>query len=152
MARLSPLRYQTRVARFDPTGKYFVLGGVDGRAAVVSVSPPTHQPDPNDFKFAVARSKTETHFVNDVSFHPTAGAFCLAGGDGVVSAFTRSKMQLFRLPPAGGTSASCVSFAPDGSAIVVGYSYDYGRGGQAYTDQASIFMRPVAPNEMAQKR
>jgi cell cycle arrest protein BUB3 len=96
--RESSLKYQTRCLRFFPKGDSFVLGSIEGRAAVEfldDLQPLRRQPvaEPNSqvstsqntkFAFKCHRINDMVYPVNAVACHPLYGTFATGGCDGTV--------------------------------------------------------------------
>jgi mRNA export factor len=162
----SPLSYQTRAMSIFADGQGFVMGCIEGRAAVEYFSelpkklqPKTKQ-DPN-FMFKCHRDKksekdpsAQIFGVNAICFH-NFNTFCTAGSDGVLCFWDKdAKQRLHSLEKfKNQNSISAVTYNPMGTLLFYSVSYDWSRGAEGNNTSLGnqIYVHPVAEIEYKPK-
>jgi cell cycle arrest protein BUB3 len=152
--RESGLKHQIRCVRFFPGGAGFVLGSIEGRAAVEYVDPsPEIQSQKYAFKCHRKKldSNTYSYPVNAIAFHPLYGTFATGGCDGTVSIWDgMNKKRIINLPRFP-TSIASMDFNCDGSLLAIASSYTFEEGEKDHPKD-SIFVRAPALEEVRPKQ
>jgi mRNA export factor len=162
----SPLSYQTRSVSIFADGAGYVMGCIEGRAAVEyfsemsKKSAPKQKNDPN-FIFKCHRDKKSDkdpsvtiYSVNAIAFHPL-NTFCTAGSDGILCYWDKdAKTRLHSLERFKNVnSISALAFNPMGSLLVYAISYDWSRGAEGNNTSLGnqLFIHPVQETEVKPK-
>ncbi|PRP85488.1 hypothetical protein PROFUN_06857 [Planoprotostelium fungivorum] len=152
-SRESSLKYQTRAVSCHPNGSGFVLGSVEGRAAVEYFDP-SNDIQAKRYAFKCHRQMVNgidtLYPVNSIAFNPAYGTFATGGCDGLVYVWDgehRKRLSQYSRFP---TSISALAFSEDGMTLAIASSYTFEEGERdAPADQ--IFIRHVSEVEVKPK-
>ena len=86
---MSPLKYQTRAVATFPNKQGYLVGSIEGRAAVNHVD----ESLASRFTFKCHREQADIYAVNDGKFHPRHGTFVTCGSDGVFNFWDKDSKQ-----------------------------------------------------------
>eukprot|EP00866_Antonospora_locustae_P002300 jgi/Antlo1/2300/2 len=100
-----------------------IVGGIEGKAEVLTVSPSTKR-----MMFRCHRTKDDLYSVNMVSMHPSKSNIIASGGsDGFLSFFDRdSRLRIVHEDL--GSPVTCGTFNENGSLFAFGIGYDWHKG------------------------
>lgn len=162
----SQLSFQTRSISIFSDGAGFVMGCIEGRAAVEyfseisKKSTPKTKQDPN-FMFKCHREKKSDkdpsatiYSVNAISFHQM-NTFCTGGSDGIICFWDKdAKTRLHSLEKFKNVnSISTLAFNPMGNYLLYAVSYDWSRGAEGNNPSLvnSLYVHPVQESEVKPK-
>ena len=127
------LKLQTRAVSCFPDKTGFVIGSVEGRCSINSVSDIDANNKDRNFEYKSHRSADEIYPVHAVDFHPT-GVFLTAGGDGNIIIWhmeTKSRIKGFNSTNYPVTAAK---FSTQGDLLAYAVGYDWAKGHEGGTN------------------
>ncbi|OZJ05074.1 hypothetical protein BZG36_02088 [Bifiguratus adelaidae] len=142
-------KYQTRAVSCFPDGTGFVLGSIEGRAAVQYVD---EQKQSQNFTFkAFKEPSTAGNAINDVCFHPSSGSFAAAGADGTFVLFDKDSRQRLSASRNVGGPITRIRFNRNGTIFAYATGYDWNQSYEGANQAMATKIRLHAVNEMELK-
>ncbi|GMK54973.1 hypothetical protein CspeluHIS016_0200290 [Cutaneotrichosporon spelunceum] len=126
--RESALKMLTRSVACMVDGKGWASGSIEGRIAVEYFDP---DPSAQAAKYAFRAHRAnvdgvdQVYPINALAYHPVHNTFASGGSDGILSIWDHSAKKRMRLYPKYPSAISALSFAPDGTRLAIGVSYEH---------------------------
>lgn len=148
--RYTQLKYQSRCVATWPDSMGYVVGSVEGKVSVEYL----HQSkSKQNYSFFCHRDRQGVlSATNAVRFHHRSGAFCTAGGDGMLHFWDkdrrdRAAMRRFHKM---GQSICDMDFTDDGSmlAYAVGYDWIQGSSGRSNMENTYVVLHSIEDGEL----
>jgi mRNA export factor len=135
----SPLRYQSRSITLFANAKGFLLGGIEGRCAIVNFDEPSA-----DFAFKCHRDTAAPmiYAVNCLAMHPL-GTFATGGGDGTFHFWDKDARMRLKTFPTKLFPFTAMAFNRSGSLLAFASGEDWQRGDPGVPKPSSLTIIPV---------